>query len=374
MGMSSIEVKKANQNSVLRYVLQQEEETKNSIAGALGLSIPTVTQCLKKLEDYGLVKETGSMQSIGGRKAIGYTCVKNAKAAIGVDITPNHVNIVVIDLAMQLLYSKRQNIRLYDDKASYDALRRVIEQALYESGVKKDSILGMGISLPTITDETGTRIFALHEKMQISFGFYDTVKDWFDFPVIMRNDANCAAQAEMNARGETGNAVYFFISQSVGGAIVNHGKINPGESLREGEFGHMTLIPGPTGRPCFCGRRGCADAYLTTSILADAADGLLDKFFQELPEKEAYRALWEEYLQYLALAIHNLNMVFDRPLIIGGYLGEYIGSYTEELGKKIREMDPYLEDSSFVKPAVLKYEAAAMGAAAVFTEQYLNSL
>ena len=61
MGLSNIEVKRMNRNSVLRYMLKQEEVSKANIAGVLHLSIPTVTQSLKELCNIGLVKEAGTM-------------------------------------------------------------------------------------------------------------------------------------------------------------------------------------------------------------------------------------------------------------------------------------------------------------------------
>ena len=69
MGLSNIEVKKQNRNSVLRYMLKAEAAPKNMIAEALGLSIPTVAQGIRELEEKGLVKEEGVLESMGGRKA-----------------------------------------------------------------------------------------------------------------------------------------------------------------------------------------------------------------------------------------------------------------------------------------------------------------
>ena len=84
--------------------------------------------------------------------------------------------------------------------------------------------------------------------------------------------------------------------------------------------------------------------------------------------------MWDEYLDHLALAIHNLIMAFDYDLIIGGYLGQYIDDYMEELGEKIRKLDPYLKDMSFLKPAVYKYEASAVGAALIFIEKFVSRI
>ena len=65
MGLSNIEVKKQNRNSVLRYMLKAEAAPKNMIAEALGLSIPTVAQGIRELEEKGLVKEEGVLESMG---------------------------------------------------------------------------------------------------------------------------------------------------------------------------------------------------------------------------------------------------------------------------------------------------------------------
>lgn len=67
-------------------------------------------------------------------------------------------------------------------------------------------------------------------------------------------------------------------------------------------------------------------------------------------------------------------MVFDTQIIVGGYLGQYVGKYMDQLTTLIKEMDPYINDFSFIKTAALKYEASAMGAAIYFAEQYISSI
>ena len=156
MGLSNIEVKKQNRNSVLRYMLKAEAAPKNMIAEP-GLSIPTVAQGIRELEEKGLVKEEGVLESMGGRKAKSYRCIRDAKLAIGLDITANHVNVVVINLAMEVLYTKRVQLRLKDDETSYEKLKNVVFAAIGESGINQKDILGLGISLPAIIDETGRR-------------------------------------------------------------------------------------------------------------------------------------------------------------------------------------------------------------------------
>ncbi|MDO4276221.1 MAG: ROK family protein [Eubacteriales bacterium] len=373
MGLNNIQVKRVNRNNLLMYMLKTGQISKSSAAAALRLSIPTVTQCMNDLQAMGLVQEEGSMESIGGRKSIGYRCIRDAKVAVGVDITRTHVNIVVLDLSMGLLYSKRVNIRIHDEADSYEELRQIICRSIDESGIDKESILGLGISIPAIIDETGTGINGMHEEMRISYHLYDIVKDWFPFPVYLENDANSAGRAEIKRRGSLDNTVYFFVSPSVGGSIMIDGKPFYGKTRRAGEFGHMTLIPG--GKKCYCGRIGCINSYCSTDLLSEHTDGNLQEFFRRLSGKdEVCVRVWEEYLDSMALAIHNLITSFDMEVIIGGYLGQFIGPYIEELEKRVEKIDHYIAKFDMIKPAILKYEASAIGAAGVFIEKYLSEI
>lgn len=156
MGLSNIEVKRMNRNNILRYMLANGSNAKNTIAAALDLSIPTVAQCLKELQEQGLVEEEGTMKSIGGGRH-GVSSNSGCEVAVGVDITRNHANIVVTDLAMNVIHFSRKKIRLYDEAESYEQLHALIDAVIQESGVKIDRILGMGVSLPAIIDETGTK-------------------------------------------------------------------------------------------------------------------------------------------------------------------------------------------------------------------------
>lgn len=373
MGLSNIEVKKVNRNNILRYLLSSGAVSKNNIAEQLHLSVPTIAQGLNELQELGLVREDGILDSIGGRKAKSYCSVKDAKYALGLDITENHLNIVVLNLAKELVFSERVKMKLYDTEDSYKKLKMVIEEVIEKSSINQDKILGLGISLPAIIDEDGKTIYAMHEKMHLSCRLYDIVKEWFHFPIVIGNDANYGGKAEIEVNGVSGNTIYFFISQSVGGAVIVDGKLCLGRTCRSGEFGHMMLVPG--GRKCYCGRRGCTNSYLSVKLLSGRTNGNLGAFFASLEEgNEENQAVWEEYLDYLARAVHNLNAAFDWEIIIGGYLGQFIGPYIEQLRERVQKLNPGMTDMSFIKSGVLRYEASATGAAEIFIENFISEI
>lgn len=82
------------------------------------------------------------------------------------------------------------------------------------------------------------------------------MEDELGVPVVVDNDANMAARAELHfgaARGYR-SAVMVTLGTGIGGALVIDGRIYRGESFA-GEWGHMQYDPG--GVMCDCGKRGC---------------------------------------------------------------------------------------------------------------------
>ena len=372
MGISNMEVKKQNKINVLKYMLRAEAVPIKTAASALNLSVPTVTQCLKELESLRLMEECGVLDSQGGRKAMSYQAIKDAKIAIGIDFTTNHVNIVILNLSKQILYNVRLRFHLKNDEKSFQELKEMIERELEKSGVEKEKILGIGCSLPAIIDESGTKILGKEEDFDISYDMYDKISKWFPCPVILGNDASCAAMSEVDIQ-DIDNFIYYMISQTVGGAIILSGKLLRGMSQRAGEFGHITMIK--DGRECYCGRKGCVNEYCSIKNLSDMADGKLENFFKNVEEKkEPFLTEWDKYLDHLALSIHDIMTVLDSNIILGGYISQYIAPYMEDLKSRVYKIDEYLSEYSFITQSKFGYEAAAVGAASLFINDYLSKI
>ena len=93
-------------------------------------------------------------------------------------------------------------------------------------------------------------------------------------PVVVENDANCAAWAEVRygaARGER-NVVVLTIGTGIGGGIIINGKLLRGEYGIAAEIGHMNVVI-EGGLRCGCGNRGCWEQYGSgNALVRDAQD------------------------------------------------------------------------------------------------------
>jgi fructokinase len=88
-------------------------------------------------------------------------------------------------------------------------------------------------------------------------------------PVRFANDANCFALSEATDGAAAGADVVFgvIIGTGTGGGVVVNRHVLVGANAIAGEWGHNPLpaprgdeLPGP---PCYCGRRGCIETFLS---------------------------------------------------------------------------------------------------------------
>lgn len=102
-----MEVKKENRNRIYRYVRKSGIVLNPDIVYELKLSLPTVTQNTKELIEMGLIKENGELESTGGRKAKALSIEPDFRMAAGLDITKNHIGLVLTNLTGEILRYER---------------------------------------------------------------------------------------------------------------------------------------------------------------------------------------------------------------------------------------------------------------------------
>jgi predicted NBD/HSP70 family sugar kinase len=156
--------------------------------------------------------------------------------------------------------------------------------------------------------------------------------------VRLANDANCFALSEATDGAAAGAAVVFgvILGTGVGGGIVVDRKVLAGRNAIAGEWGHNPLpwpepaeLPGP---PCYCGRSGCIETFLSGPGLARdhrAAPGE-ERSAAEIAAAAAgvaaARASIERHAERLARALaHVINLLDPDVIVLGGGLSR-IGS------------------------------------------------
>lgn len=370
--ITNMEVKKKNRNEVFRYMCRQGTVSNPDISYNLKMSLPTVTQITKELIEKGLIEENGELESTGGRRAKALSVAVNVKLAVGLDITKNHITLVLTNIVGEILKCERIYQPYVPEDTYYRSVNEKLELFLDEEDVDRDKILGVGISFPGIIDFDKGLITYSH-ILGMELVPFDSISCFFSYPCFFLNDANAGAYAEGFHEEETEPFFYMSLSNTVGGAFFSRNGLMQGKHFRCGEVGHMTVVA--DGECCYCGKKGCLDAYCAAGRLSGIAGGKLEQFFALLDQGEAEAVrIWDSYTDYLAIAVNNIHMVLDCDIVLGGYVGSSMGTHLQEIWDKISERNTFGEKEVYVRTCNYKVAAAALGAALKMIGAFISQI
>ncbi len=369
------EIKIRNRRMIYQYIRAHGPVSKQELVIGLKLSLPTVTQNLGYLKEQGLIDDSRWIENTGGRNAAAYTCIGDARLAIGVYLTAHHMNAVAMDLSGNVAGLVRERIAFnLDDEAYLKRLGKVVEQVKNEARIADEKLLGVGIAVPGLVSDDGSLV-----TYGMTLGFTGKrlceIAKYIPYQSKLAHDSYAAGYMEIWNGRRPRNAFYISLSNSVGGSVIIDGGIYAGDTQKGGEIGHMTVVP-EGGELCYCGKRGCFDTLCRAGNLDQYTDGNLDEFFQLLKAGDQKAGeLWDTYLDHLSQAVYNMRILFDTDIILGGYVGAYIGDYMEELYRRVDARNPFSDRArDYLFPCQFKVEASAAGAAIFFIDAFLNEI
>lgn len=257
-----------------------------------------------------------------------------------------------------------------------------------DEGIAAENIGGIGAGIPGTTNSKTGIVSCAANIYWRNVPFAQEMQKLTGKPASASNDANCAALAEQMFGSGKGydNAVMVTLGTGVGSGIVIDGKLFEGVDSLGAEVGHMVIIVG--GRQCNCGRRGCWEAYASTTALIHMTKKAIENspitLMRDIAKKEGevngkvvFQAAREgdrialdvldNYVKYVGEGLCNLaNILHPNVFIIGGGIsaeGEFL----------IKPIQHYLDSKCYggstsgieVVQAKLGNNAGIIGAAAL---------
>ena len=322
-------IRDINRQIVLNYVREREPISRAEIARETQLQRSTISAIVEDLKTEGLVEEVGEGESTGGRRPTLLKLRTKGPIALGVSINPTCTNIATSDLAGRLVDQKE----FPTDPDPAVTLNNVIATVWDFTRRNKGSIEGIGVSLPGLVDpSTGTAIYIPYFKWR-DIPVAQLISSGVNLPVVMDNDANAVALAELwFGRPEVTDArdfIMVLVAEGVGTGIIFDGQVYRGQRGAAGEFGHM-VIGTNAPVPCSCGNRDCWEAFSSEraaiarymNLQGEQNTPPLD--FRSLVDRaiagEANaRTALVETAYYLGVGISNLIIGFSpEAVVVGG--------------------------------------------------------
>ena len=371
--LTNTDVKKLNKNRIFRLIYNSDKISRQEIADQLGLSLPTVNQNLKMLMEDGLIEYVGNFTSTGGRRAQAITINNNARKAISVNIKADYINVDVVGLKGQIIYSMAVKAHFSKSSAYIEKLTDAVRHAVDYVGADADDILGVGITVPGILDDEKQILISAPPLKAKNCDFTRLISA-IDYPVVVMNDARAEAYADhwFNGKSED-EKIYIMLGEGVGGAYINASAIRNGVHNRGGEFGHMVIHPG--GKQCLCGKKGCLEAYVSEKVLSSELNTSLEDFFAQAEKgKPDYVDMLEEYIDNLALGINNIYTMMDCDIVLGGTVAPYIKRYEDRIKECLVNDYSFDTDADYLKISDDGGGKSGLGAALSFVARFIDGV
>jgi len=322
-------IRDINRQIVLNYIREREPISRAEIARESDLQRSTISAIVEALAAEGLVEEVGEGESTGGRRPTLLRLRTKEAIAVGVAVTPTTTTVATSDLAGRIVEQRKFPTDIDPDKT----LGEVIAVVREFSARNKGTIEAVGVSLPGLVDpSTGTAIYVPFFKWRDT-PVSKVISTAVGLPVIIDNDANAVALAELwFGRPEVSDArdfIMVFVAEGVGTGIIFDGQVYRGQRGAAGEFGHM-VIGTHAPVPCSCGNRDCWEAFSSEraalaryrKLAGDnqvAQPGFRELVDRGLGGEENAKAALIETALCLGVGISNLVVGFSpEAVVVGG--------------------------------------------------------
>ncbi|NEK94458.1 ROK family protein [Modestobacter muralis] len=366
--------------------------SRQRIGAGAGVSPGTVSNVVGDLMEQGLVQESGSVPSGGGRPSSIVQIDPGYAFVLGVDVGESSVLVELFDLAMQV----RGRHRIPTELARL-APAEVVEQivagvaaVLAQSGVATDDVLGVGVGVPGLVEHSPLAVVHAQTVGWDAVPLEALLHERTALPLAVDNGAKLLGQAEhwFGAARGAADVVVVLLGHGLGTSIFTRGSGARAPMSSPGEWGHTAVVV--DGQPCRCGARGCLEAYVGAGAVAARYDVLrggpaegsedletrVTELLARTDSDPASATVLAEVVRYLGAGIGNLvNVYSPSRVVLGGWLGRQVAALrmTELAGAAARNaLRTPFADVELLR-ADLGADAVALGAATLPVGRFLSS-
>ncbi|HEY8285495.1 MAG TPA: ROK family transcriptional regulator [Chloroflexota bacterium] len=320
-----------NRSIVLNLIAAHGPISRTDVAREGGLPAATVTHIVGDFVRAGLVTETQSEESSGGRRPVHLTINPAAGHVAGVKLREDGMTVVLCDLACTVVHSREEPLPggVEPDQA-VALIAQAIDRCIEQARVSRVGILGIGVGISGLVDSSR------------GVCHYSAILGWKDFEigpalefvlglqVRVDNDVNTLAVAERHfgAGRDVADFLLVTVGRGIGLGVVVGGEIYRGAHGGAGEFGHMTVDTSADAPLCNCGKRGCLEAVASDYGILRAAIGedpghqvetaMSALVARARADDARIRGIFARAGTALGVALANLVNIFDPALLLIG--------------------------------------------------------
>ncbi|MEU2441141.1 ROK family transcriptional regulator [Streptomyces rubradiris] len=324
-----------NDRAALDLLLAHGPLSRTRIGKLTGLSKPTASQLLARLEAAGLVRVTGTSEGRPGPNAQLYAIDPAVAYAAGLDVTPQRVRAAVADITGRTV--GEYELPTPGRRPAQPVVRQVtdaLDGAVKAAGLARSDVHRLVIGTPGAFDPgTGRLRYASHLPGWHSPALLDDLAAALPMPVEYENDVNLAAVAEQRLGAARGHEDFVLLwnQEGLGAALVLGGRLHRGWTGGAGEVGFLPVPGAPLVRHVTRANSGGYQELAGSQALPGLARDLGISDIPHGPHAEAaallvaraadhadgpHRELLRAYATRLATGLASLVSVLDPELVV----------------------------------------------------------
>jgi predicted NBD/HSP70 family sugar kinase len=329
-----------NDRAALDLLVRHGPLSRTSMAQLTGLSHPTATRLLARLEQSGLVVTAGFAEGGKGPNSLLYAINPKAAYFAALDVTPAGIEVAVADLTGDVVS------RVTRGQPAPTRVRAAVSAAIKPLGIGLDGLAQVVIGTPgSVNPRTRTLEYAEHLPGWQEPDVVARLADALGVDVVVENDVNLAALAEhrIGAARDCSDFALFWMGEGLGLGVVMDGGVRRGATGGSGEISYLPGVPPSRLRPgdpgdfqSSAGEPALLELAGKHGVAGTTATAVL-RAARRTP------ALFAEWAGRIAVGLAAVTCVLDPELIVlGGPIGTAAGSdLAEPLAERLAAITPH---------------------------------
>jgi predicted NBD/HSP70 family sugar kinase len=240
-------LRQINERAVLDCLRHAASMRLSDLIAATGLSRPAVTRAVASLREAGWLTDADEPDRGLGRPAQRVRFRAERGHVLGIDAGPHNVRVRIADLAGRAVAEhKIENASgAWPAEDVLAAITRATDEVLATAGLGRSDIWSVGAGTPGIVDDTaGLVTLAPSIRGWAGLSVGRELRNRFDCPVYLDNEANLSALAESWAGVASGSGTLLFVQWGarIGLGILIGGRVHRGSASGAGELGFADLV------------------------------------------------------------------------------------------------------------------------------------
>jgi len=260
------------EREVLEAIFWARDASRSQLAAELRFSKSRLNAVTSNLTAAGLISETGTRASSGGRRPEALALDERLGVIVAVDLGATSLDVALLTPGMNVVCAVSEDADVRQGPGGVMArIKQLVRDLLRRAHLPSEAVIAVGMGVPgPVEFHSGLLVDPPIMPGWEGFSIRDDFAELTGAPVFIDNDVNILALGELwHGRRFANDFIVVKVGTGIGCGIITGGRIYRGANGAAGDVGHICVDP--LGPRCHCGSVGCVEVMAAGPAIVRAA-------------------------------------------------------------------------------------------------------